>query len=242
MCSREEFENNEQVQRLRALDQDSEEWVKARREAVMLSASEIAAVTGHPKASFSRAALWRYKMGQTESPAGTPSAYVQKLFDHGKTTEPVALEFFAQHLRPTARVEKTGIWLLRQDPRIGATPDAKVTEPNGVVVPLEVKCPYLDAYIPCEQRESKDLLQLQVQMEAMEAPYGYLLYFWSPSKHTLIVKQRRKEHWDDIYWLCWVFLDYVQRGQEPPRSTPAQRQRERLTYESAHPVNSSATC
>ena len=50
----------------------------------------------------------------------------------------------------------------------------------------------LDAYIPCEQRESKDLLQLQVQMEAMEAPYGYLLYFWSPSKHTLIVKQRRK--------------------------------------------------
>lgn len=236
MLSREEFEANEQVQRLRALEQDSEEWAKARREEVKLSASEIAAVTGHPKASYSRAALWHYKKGHTESPGGTPSAYVQKLFDHGKEMEPAALDFFARSLRPHARVEKTGIWLLRQDPRIGATPDAKVTEANGMVVPLEIKCPYRDAYVPCPQRESKDLLQLQTQMEAMEAPYGYLLYYWSPTQYSLIVKRRNSEHWAAIYWRAWVFLDYAQHDEEPPRATAAQIKKERERFESAHPT------
>lgn len=204
--------------------QDTPEWERARKEDVQLSASEMASAIGHPKASNSRQQLWRYKTGRVDSLC-TPSAYLQRLFDHGKATEPDAIAAFCA-LRPNARVEKTGIWLLEMDPRIGATPDALVRE-NGHVVPLEVKCPYDADYVPDESRRSKDLVQLRTQIECVGAPYGYLFYYHRDGQMEMILARRDPDYWADIYRAACVFLEYVRRDEQPPRLSNAQKQRER---------------
>lgn len=209
--------------RLQALEQDSEEWLRARREDVKLSASEMASAIGHPKASHSRQHLWRYKTGRIAE-LSSPTPYLQRLLDHGKAEEPAAIAAFAA-LRPNSRAEKTGIWLLASDPRIGATPDALVTE-GPYVVPLEVKCPFDADYETDALRREKDLIQLRTQMECVGSPYGYLFYYHRDGVLELIRAQRDADYWADIYRRAWIFLRYVERDEEPPRLSKAQKERD----------------
>lgn len=216
---------HDKLLRLRALDQDSPEWLLARKEDVKLSASEMASAIGHPGASTSRVQLWRYKTGRVDSLL-SPTPYLQRLLDHGKATEPEAIEVFASQVRPQSLVVKTGIWLLPSDVRIGATPDAVVSE-EGVDVPLEVKCPYDADYVVTAGRRLKDVIQVRTQMECMNAPYAYLFYYHPDGLREAILVVRNASLWADIYDRACVFLHYVEQDEEPKRLSKLQLIRER---------------
>lgn len=199
-----------------------------------VSASEMPTICGAVKASYSRAQLWRYKTGEV-SELQAPNPFLTTLFEYGKATEPVAINWYITHNigNREASAQKTGIWLLEDDPMqvgIGATPDLilreRMSDGSFQVVPIEIKCPYKDCYVWTPEREEKDKYQLMTQMACMKATHGYLLYFIPPDHGALILVRWDQALWDEMYAMAWNFRRYVLDKKKPPPLSKARKQTE----------------
>lgn len=96
---------------------------------------------------------------------------------------------------------------------LGASPDARF-QVGDLWIPVEAKCPRkLHTYVPL-----KYFHQIQVQLECMDAPYGYFVSWVEDSDAQFVTRVDRNEFWREHYLpkLHDFHRDYVVRDIEPP--------------------------
>lgn len=206
------YSNDAERINLRYLEQDHALFweIRKQRSPYCVSASDIPGLCGFDR-SKTRMALWRQKaMG--EQPRF--SARALELMDEGKRREPEARAYFCR--AHGYRAFTTGMWVHPMDQRISASPDALLVTEHGLV-PLEIKSPCDNAIVDLE-REHKDTLQLQAQIQCVGAPYGYLYYYYSEDdeRNRLIWVPASDAQWLEIVALVDDFLGYVCGRQAPP--------------------------
>lgn len=170
-----------------------------------VTSSVASAILGHDTRSAKWA--WRVIMGREPDRPSTwdterginhePDAIASLEIDLGVITEPGG---FIKH--PKLK------WL-------GASPDAKMKEGGlKVWIPVEAKCPRkLHTYVPL-----KYFHQMQVQMECMNAPYGYFVSWVEDSDAQFVKRVDRNADWKRLFLplLCDFHQRYVVPDLEPP--------------------------
>ena len=210
--------DEDRFMRMTLLKQNTEPWQRA-RETFQVTASEVPACCGVGK--YTRAHLWRYKMGYVTSLVDDSNDYIKRALEHGRVQEPNAVRRFERLM--CVNTVATGIWAYPADTRIGASPDRLVVV-GSTLVPLEIKCPVAGDYVPRVDRICCDAMQLQTHIQCVDAPYGFLFYFNAeqPDECTLIRLSRDDDYWNDfIYPLVCSFIHYRVCCLEPPRQSKA---------------------
>jgi len=96
---------------------------------------------------------------------------------------------------------------------LGASPDA-IIRVGETRIPAEAKCPRaLHSYVPLKYFD-----QIQVQLECLDAPYGYFISWVEDSDAQFVEKVERSKEWAAICLpqLEAFYRDYVSRDIEPP--------------------------
>lgn len=206
------YPNDAERINLRYLEQDHALFweIRRQRSPYCVSASDIPGLCGFDT-NKTRIALWRQK-ALGEQPRF--SARALELMEEGKRREPEARTYFCR--AHGYRAFTTGMWVHPLDQRISASPDALLVTEHGLV-PLEIKSPDSTTLVNL-QREHKDTLQLQTQIQCVGAPYGYLYYYYSEGdeRNSLIWVPASDTQWMEIVALVDDFLGYVCGGQPPP--------------------------
>lgn len=206
------YEDDEERTVLRYLDQkDPLFWeIRQQRSKYSVSASEVPALCGFG-GSTTRGSLWRQKALDIK-PSHT--AYALELMRNGTEREPEARQYLIDAYEFC--LYTTGMWVHPLDQRISASPDAVAVTEQGLV-PVEIKSPDMSTIITLE-REHKDTLQLQTQIQCMGAAYGYLYYYYSADdeRNRLIWVPSSRTQWTEIVALVDDFLGYVSGHQPPP--------------------------
>lgn len=98
---------------------------------------------------------------------------------------------------------------------LGASPDAAIIV-GHLRIPVEAKCPRaLHSYVPL-----KYFHQMQVQLECMDAPYGYFVSWVENSDAQFVQRVDRSAEWRFICLpqLERFYHDYVLTDIEPPKA------------------------
>lgn len=98
---------------------------------------------------------------------------------------------------------------------LGASPDATVIV-GSLRIPVEAKCPRkLHVHVPL-----KYFHQIQVQLECLDAPYGYFVSWVEDSDAQFVVKVERSEEWRRLFLpeLERFYNEYVVTDIEPPKA------------------------
>lgn len=168
-----------------------------------VTSSVASAILGHDTRSAKWA--WRTIMGREREKPVTPD------MQRGLDNEHRAVEELEIDLG--VLTESGGFFAHPSLDWLGASPDAIIRE-GSLLIPVEAKCPRkLHTYVPL-----KYFHQIQVQLECLDAPYGYYVSWVEDSDAQFVVRVDRSDFWRDTFLplLHDFHRDYVVRDIEPP--------------------------
>lgn len=169
-----------------------------------ITSSVAAAVLGHD----TRSAKWAWRVITGREPYRAPSYDMQRGIEH-EADAIASLEIDLGTL-----TEEGGFYPHPIFDWLGASPDAIIV--GECRYPVEAKCPRaLHSYVPL-----KYFHQIQVQLECLDAPYGYFVSWVEDSDAQFVVKVERSEEWRRLFLpeLERFYNEYVVTDIEPPKA------------------------
>lgn len=207
------YPDAKEVARLRAIDQDSEEFNEERQKSQGASSCSAAAGLGP-------ATPYHYWCKRTHRIEPDYSKETQALFDRGHRLEPLAADTYAAMVTPTKPdcLYSVGIVLHPTIAWIHASPDRLIRyQPEGAV---EIKCPL---YCIPKEIPAKYMCQVQHQMACLgKAAEWCDLFYYLHDDETDSVREvkcwriwRNRDYWAILLKRLRVMADCLQEDRAP---------------------------
>lgn len=212
------YPDAKELARLRALDQDSAEWLEERKK--RLGASSSSAAVGLGEATPQD--YWRLKTHRIEKEFWPET---QQILERGHRLEPLAAEAYEAMVPPLFHKQQSlyqvGIVVHPKLAWIHASPDRLIQgEPQGAV---EIKCPMYA--IPSRGVPDKYMCQIQHQMACLGPQVEWCdLFYYLHDDETDSAREvkcwriwRSPAYWDYVLRKLRIMADCLQEDREPTK-------------------------